>query len=413
MKKVFLLLCIFCMLLGLSACKEKKEEPKEFKQGDVVTKDGIIYTYYTYEELYETAIPFVEEDSPKSYYNYYYYDMSSYKEQPAIVPFEGTLFVEDSFPVTYYPDVFYNFLTYSDPIYSPQTAYFYRLIDYFSPEVLGEGFIVTGYTEDIKKDVEIPMEMENTPVIQIGFKAFENAPIETFTYLCYKKPYATFPVYNIIHPFAFSNCENLKTIKTDARVLSMGISNCPNLEEIYYITPTTDCSLYNLPKLKRIVDCRPVPIKTYDAKEDGYECHVLLHSTSGLRKSSIYLCPNLSEITGKNLSKRDNVVYYSSYYPYYVFNDYTIMLRDVYFTNLNSDKYGYVLYNKDNEIYLPYINNGLNYKGNLFLKPESEAIKEEEDAFYVTTAYPKIIDGADSYAGEEYDEPIILKIPKK
>ena len=91
MKKVFLLFCIFCMLLGVSACKKKKEEPKEFKQGDVVTKDGIIYTYYTYEELYETAIPFVEEDSPKSYYNYYYYDMSSYKEQPAIVPFEGQL----------------------------------------------------------------------------------------------------------------------------------------------------------------------------------------------------------------------------------------------------------------------------------------------------------------------------------
>ncbi|MDE7161289.1 MAG: hypothetical protein K2N65_00870, partial [Anaeroplasmataceae bacterium] len=283
----------------------------------------------------------------------------------------------------------------------------------FSPKVLGEGFIVTGYTKDIEKDVEIPREIENTPVIQIGFKAFENAPIETFTYLYSNPPYPTISVYNLIHPFAFSNCENLATIKTDARVLSMGISNCPNLEEIYYITPTTDCSLYNLPKLKRIVDCRPYPI--YSTK-DGYGStdFVWLYGThtGGLRKSLFYNCPSLSELTGYNLERRKNVVYIGGV-PYYAFDNYTIMLRDLLFTNFNCDSLCCALYNQENEIYLPYINNGLNYKGNLFLKPESEAIKEEEDAFYVTTAYPKIIDGADSYAGEEYDEPIILKIPKK
>ena len=416
MKKLLMLICASCMLLGLTACKEKKEEHKEFKQGDIVIEDGVIYTYYSYENLYESIIPFVEEDTPKSYYNYYYYDMSSYKEHPAIVPFEGKLFVNSYHPmiIKYNPEVFYNFLTYSNPIYSPQTAYFYRLIDYFSPEVLGEGFIVTGYTEDIKKDVEIPMEMENTPVIQIGFKAFENAPIETFTYLCYKKPYATFPVYNIIHPFAFSNCENLKTIKTDARVLSMGISNCPNLEEIYYITPTTDCSLYNLPKLKSIIDCHPFDIYLMNKHEYSYD--VWLYSTyGGLRKSLFYNCPSLSEITGEDVFRRNNVIYisWSRNIPYYVFDNYTIMLQDFLFTDFSYEKLCCALYNQDNEIYLPYINNGLNYKGELFLDPESEDIKEEADAFYVTTAYPKIIEGASFYSKDEYNEPIVLKIPKK
>ena len=414
MKKLLIFLCLATMLIGVSACKEKKE-PKEFKQGDVVIEEGIIYTYYTYKELYETAIPFVEEDSPKSYYNYYYYDMSSYKEQPAIVPFEGQL-VEfeyvSGYRVLYNPEVFYNFLTYTNPIYSPQTAYFYRLIDYFSPKVLGEGFIVTGYTEEVKKNVEIPTEIENTPVIQIGFKAFENAPIETFTYLYYNPPYPTISVYNLIHPFAFSNCENLTTIKTDARVLSMGISNCPNLEEIYYITPTTDCSLYNLPKLKKIVDCRPYPIYS---TSDGYGStdFVRLYGTcGGLRKSLIYLCPSLSELTGDNLERRNNAIYLGGL-PYYVFDDYTILLRDLFFTNFSCEKLCCALYNKDNEIYLPYINNGLNYNGGLFLDPESKAIIEKEDAFYVTTAYPKIIEGGNHFIEDEYDEAIVLKIAKK
>ncbi|MDE7161665.1 MAG: hypothetical protein K2N65_02775, partial [Anaeroplasmataceae bacterium] len=415
MKKLLMLICASCMLLGLTACKEKKEEHKEFKQGDIVIEDGVIYTYYSYENLYESIIPFVEEDTPKSYYNYYYYDMSSYKEQPAIVPFEGDLVesydVSYSHQVLYNSNVFYNFLTYSNPIYSPQTAYFYRLIDYFSTQILGEGFIATGYTEQIKKDVDIPTEIENTPVIQIGFKAFENAPIETFTFMGNDLVERNHIIYNIIHPFAFSNCENLKTIKTNARVLSMGISNCPNLEEIYYITPTTDCSLYNLPKLKSIIDCNPLSIfldymvyfPEYRYTGTYYMDIRFYGACSGLRKSSIYLCPNLSELTGKDLSRRNNVVYIDRYTPFYAHENYTIMLRDEDFTNFSYRKRQYKLYNNNNEIYLPYLNNGLNYKGELFLDSESEAIKEEEDAFYVTTAYPKIIEGANFYNDDEYN----------
>ena len=423
MKKMFIFFCLVTMLIGVSACKENREEPKEFKQGDVVVEEGIIYTYYTYKELYETAIPFVEEDSPKSYYNYYYYDMSSYKEQPAIVPFEGQL-VEfnhvSEYRVLYNSDVFYNFLTYTNPIYSPQNAYFYRLIDYFSPKVLGEGFIVTGYTEEVKKNVEIPTKIGDTPVIQVGFKAFENAPIETFTFMENNPLNVNDTVYNIIHPFAFSHCENLTTIKTNARILSMGISHCPNLEEIYSITPTTDCSLYNLPKLKCIADCNPHPIQSEYPRysfENGStfneEEFITLYCSSGFRKSSIYLCPNLSEIAGHSLSRRNNVVYIYNDIPYYAFDNYTIVLKDFLFTNLSYEKYCCALYNTENEIYLPYINNGLNYNGELSIDPESEAIKEEEDAFYVTTAYPKIIEGATFYVADAYEEPIVLKIPKK
>lgn len=425
MKKIFLILSVFCVLLGVTACQSKK--PKELKQGDEVIKDGVIYTYYTYEELYESAIPFAEEDTPKPYYNYYYYDMSSYKEQPAIVPFKGVI-VENynppridgilRYPREYYPDVFHNFLIYSDVHYSPKTAYFYRLIDYFSPTYVGEGFIVTGYTKDLKKDVEIPSMIENVNVNQIGFKAFENAPMETLTFLpeYYQSNWGGI-VYDIIHPFAFSNCENLKTIKTAARVLSMGISNCPNLEEIYYISPTTDCTLYNLPKLKKIIECHPEMILSnhlfYDEKETFHEFDkVNLYNTGGIRKSAFFLCPNLKEITGNKLSRRNNVVFIYSTLPYYAFDDYTIMLQDWFFSGFEYDNPIVASYNEENELYLPYLNNGLNYKGELFIDPESKNIKEEANAFYVTTSYPKIVEDAVFYE-EEYEDQVVLKILKK
>lgn len=208
-------------------------------------------------------------------------------------------------------EIFLKFLKYSDPVYSPQTAYFYRLKDFFSLDLLGEGFIVTGYTKDLKKQVEISKLVEEKPVLQIGFKAFENAPMESFTFIS-KSDYLPLP--GIIHPYAFSNCENLSMIKSDCRVLSMGISNCSKLEEIYNITPTTDCSLYNLPSLIRIKDCDPRPIESQMG--DRYT-GLAIRATSGLRKSSIYLCPNLSVLTGTMLSKRNNVIFYGSQFPYY------------------------------------------------------------------------------------------------
>lgn len=404
MKKILYAVCIFVSMLTLISCRPKNTI-KVFNQGDMITKDGIVYTYYDKDTLYKTSIPFVEEAKYKPYYNYYYYDMSDYKDQKEIIPFEGDLMLESIHPRAFNSEIFLKFLKYSDPVYSPQTAYFYRLKDFFSLDLLGEGFIVTGYTKDLKKQVEIPKLIEGKPVLQIGFKAFENAPMESFTFIS-KSDYLPLP--GIIHPYAFSNCENLSMIKSDCRVLSMGISNCSKLEEIYNITPTTDCSLYNLPSLIRIKDCDPRPIESQMG--DRYT-GLAIRATSGLRKSSIYLCPNLSVLTGTMLSKRNNVIFYGSQFPYYTFDHYDLMLKDIFFNIPGDDAYKFVAcYDEHNELYLPFLNHGLNYKGTLFLDPLSEKVEMEEDSFFTYITYPKIEEGMTYFTKDSFHEPIYLKL---
>ena len=183
--KRFLMLFLCIMSLSVFAsCKKEAEEVRTFKQGDEVVKDGVIYTYYDEENLFKDT-PFIEEDNYKSYYNYYYYDMSDFTDKKKITAFEGDLLEYDALSdgIKFNPVPFRYFLENCDLAFSPTTAEFYRLKDYFSLSYVPNGFIVTGYTEDLPKDVVIPSKIYNDCVLQIGFKAFENAPMETLTFI--------------------------------------------------------------------------------------------------------------------------------------------------------------------------------------------------------------------------------------
>ncbi|MCM1131482.1 MAG: hypothetical protein NC310_05270 [Roseburia sp.] len=412
MKKILVFIFLGMVSLTVISCGNKNEEPKDFKQGDEVIKDGVIYTYYDEENLYEKEIPFVEEENYKSYYNYYYYDMSDVKNKKKITTFEGNLLAYDKLANRYHfnPIPFQNYLEKCDLAFSPSIAEYYRIKDYFSPNFLSNGFVITGYTKDLPKDVVIPKKVYDIKVIQIGYKAFENALMETFTFL-------TDALINneihfeLIHPFAFSNCPNLVDLKASARVLSMGISNCPKLEKISYITPTSDCSLYNLSSLTSILDCNPQPIESF--VDDDYHSKVCFYQTWGFVKSSIYLCPKLEKITGESLTRRNRVVYRGSF-PYYAFDTYEIVLKDLYFIVKGYEKAYTITYNKETlELNLPYLNTGLNYTGEIYKDLESTLIEEKEDAFYITISYPKISEELTDWPKDDFNDPIVLKISKK
>lgn len=412
-KKLLLLFYLSCIAFSLSSCtsKDSNEVKKDFQQGDQITVNGIIYTYYTAETMLDDVIPFKEEEQYKPYYNYYYYDMSDFKNSPEIdASFNGKIeclgLHAGEGEHMFYPETFYRFLKYSEPNYSPTSAYFFRLRDYFTYSLSESCFIVTGYTEDLKEEVVIPSKIEDIPITHVGFKAFEKAPMKTFTFYSGDASPAS---YTLMHPYAISNCPNLEEIKTDAKVLSMGISNCNKLKSIDYIGLVSDCSLYNLPNLYSLNDCDARP---YFNKKTILEDIVFLHNTSGIRRSSIYLCPNLYHISGYPLTQKDGIVYYDNTYPYYAYYDtFSLTLKDEYFSNLSYHSYQCITYNQATmELYLPFLNQGLNYSGTIEVDKDSKLIVQEEDGFYVSVAFPKMIIKGQTQYSNEYEEPILLKI---
>lgn len=65
-----------------------------------------------------------------------------------------------------------------------------------------------------------------------------------------------------------------------------------------------------------------------------------------------------------------------------ILDHYDLMLKDIFFNILGDDAYKFVAcYDEHNELYLPFLNHGLNYKGTLFLDPLSEKVEMEEDSF--------------------------------
>ncbi len=412
MKKIIFYAFLLFITFFLEACRKDDPEQNVYEQDEQVIRDGIIYTYYTYENLYEKEIPFSIQ-SELSYYNYYYYDMSDIQNQGAIYTIQGELgtigYNEDHTRYGYHfdPIPFYDYLRFCNPIYSPVDANFFRIKDYFTPTSLGEGFVVTGYTKELPKDVKIPNQVDGIKVTHIGYKALQLAPMES---LIFNQEMGDINSSPIIHPLAISNCPNLKIIDTDARTLSMGVSNCPKLEKISGIRLFSDCSLYNLPSLTSILDSNS---QTMLAHKNEWTTMIYSPIPNGIRKSSIYLCPKLSQLTGSHLKTIGNVVYYNNHFPFYVFDQYEIELRDDAYKELSYNKCLCLPYNPvSNTIYLSYLNNGLNYNGTFYSSLDNELIQETEDGFYIDVSYPKIIEGANFFS-EEYHKPIKLKIIDK
>ncbi len=324
---------------------------------------------------------FTEEEDYKAFYSTYYLDMSDYKNQPTLKDDPNIM------------DLEWDFSGYHSPKYSPTLPYAFYVPsyfydgDFFEIELYEKGsFIVKGYTENLPKDVVIPMRIHGKRVSQIGYRAFENAPMLTLT--------LESNTFRLIHPYAISHCNNLKEITGLGCVMSMGVSNCENLEYINKISPTMDCSLYNLPMLEKIENF-------HFFLNDGYPFPEICYGLGGIRKSYFYNCPRLSSITGETrehsitLSTTFNTVFINlgltdSSIPLYVYNHYTAIIDDRVFTEAGTWVYT-VLYNPDTlEAYVPFLNDGLEKEGTILFrhhKQGPEAVTEDETGIYINATY--------------------------
>ncbi len=388
MKKIILLFLGILYVLTIVSCKKEKEDintPKEFKTGDIVIYNGVIYEYLDMlndiislsgKEALEYV--FTEEENYKAFYSTYYLDMSDYKNQPTLK--------DDS-------NLGWDFTEYHSISASPTRPYAFYIPTHFYAESFfkhereeGGSFIVKGYTENLPKDVVIPERIHGKRVSQIGYRAFENAPMLTLT--------LESNTFRLIHPYAISHCNNLKEITGLGCVMSMGVSNCENLEYINKISPTMDCSLYNLPMLEKIENIHFFLNRGYPAPETCY-------GLGGIRKSYFYNCPRLSSITGETeehnivLSTTFNTVFINlgltdSSIPLYVYNHYTAVIEDSVFTDIGTWVYT-VLYNPDTlEAYVPFLNDGLEKEGTILFKHNEqgpEAVTEDETGIYINATY--------------------------
>ncbi len=400
MKKLSLIILSVITILTLISCKEKEsiDDPKEFETGDIVEYNGVIYEYIKdYADIpmaYQDNLEYVfeEEEDYKAFYHTYYLDMSDYKTQPNL---------RESIRKQGWLEFLKNNSIKESPT-NPFAFYIgYYFFDFFinksHTRVSTNSFIVKGYTDDLPENVVIPDSIYGHEVDQIGYRAFENAPMVTLT--CEGRPRNWEDIF-LVHPYAISNCENLREIKFEASfgaIMSMGISNCDNLERVEGITPTMDCSFYNLPKLKEVEDIRFLFF--------SYDVFTMCYGLGGIRKSFFYNCPRIKTFTGakiinssSRISITNNTVYYENGYPYYsipiyVFNDFVAIINDGFFTH-GEDK-GFhlytIMYNPETlEAYIPLLNDGLNKKGTfLFFHryQDASSVIEDETGIYINAIY--------------------------
>ncbi len=398
MKKIILLFLAILSVLTLVSCKKEEDinTPKEFRTGDIVTSNGVIYQYIDVCKDIETLeveeakeYIFEEEENYKAYYNYYYLDMSDYKNQPKLKEDKSLLdpwsFRENFNTVKNSPIEPYAFFVLS---------YLERIVEY--PETTNGSFIVKGYTEDLPENVIIPEKIHGKYVSQIGYRAFENAPMVTLEWTTRE---------GYIHPYAITKCNQLKKIifnKEDNRngyyskvlVMSMGISNCDNLELIEGFSPTMDCSLCNLKLLKEL------RFVSLFLSANSWMPHETAYGLGGIRKSFFYNCPNLNMITGINESGRAKIgkvfnTFYFTFFcgssvPLYVLDNYTVVIEDITF---KSEFYNYftVIYNPETlEAYVPFLNDGLEKTGTILFKNTPEGtgtILEDDTGIYINATY--------------------------
>ncbi len=382
MKKLSLIILSFITIFTLLSCQKKEsiDNPKEFQPGDIVEFNGVIYEYMDiWDDITGKATleyVFEEEENYLSFYDVYYLDMSEYKNQPKLR--------EDK-------NIF-NLTTFDNSLrHNPIQKYAMRVsgsinpLDYTS-YLYDDVFVVKGYTEQLPKNVIIPPKIHGKYVTQIGFKAFQHAPMES---ICIKG------YYTIVHPFAINQCDYLKELVcNNSLILSMGISDCKNIEKISGISPTMDCSLYRLEKLKEIHD-----LDIYiNNNQPLYGCYGM----GGYRKSFFYQCPMLESLIGENIynetsiSEAFNTVYYNFSYgisiPLYVKNHYTAIIDDVVYIHNDSQDMEWfsIMYNPDTlEAYVPFLNDGLEKEGRFIFKNSSglDSVIEDETGIFIRAMY--------------------------
>ena len=249
-----LMLCskfIIQMLINLP--NRSLEEVREFQNGDEVIRRGVIYTFVDRAELLgENGIRVYDFNQNQSHYifhHYYYFDMTDQTQTP--INLNNVDY--DTFRMMYNRRARNDFFSLWDLIYmeiqnefSGQGAYDFE-----------GGFIISGFTNQIRRNVEIPSTINGNRVLGVGYRAFAGSPIRSFTW----NRNVSVGRILFIAPYAFDSSEQLRTIglsrsESGLLLLSKSISNLERLTEIRGISTVINAGLYNLPRLHTISDFR-------------------------------------------------------------------------------------------------------------------------------------------------------------
>ncbi|MCL2521286.1 MAG: leucine-rich repeat domain-containing protein [Erysipelotrichales bacterium] len=223
------------------------EELIEYKNGDEVIRNGIVYTFVDLDELWgrnEVRVYDFNINDKLLFHHFYYFNMSDNKQEP-ITPFKQF----NHWELRDDPD-------YDGPLLTEIALMYYRRArnDFFNLVHLIEaftehrqaGFFVSGFTSRVGRNVRVPESIHGNNVIGVGYRAFENSNIRMFSFES--------SLGGVILPYAFDNSNELReiTLPDNSLLLSKSISNLARLERIHGANRPMEASLYNLPVLESI-----------------------------------------------------------------------------------------------------------------------------------------------------------------
>lgn len=176
MKRILNIFLGLLLLISLFACGNER---KIYKNGDEVIIDGVVYEfnipdYFLNEIDYNhDPIPVYDYENPTDalYHSAYYIDMlhpESYPKIPSDINNVEYDSIFDSANIKYENGVINS------------TAYAYRTNDLTKNWF--PGFWIKGYTEEIENDVVIPNDIDNLPIIGIGYNALNGLKINSLTF---------------------------------------------------------------------------------------------------------------------------------------------------------------------------------------------------------------------------------------
>lgn len=234
------------------------------------------------------------------FHDYYYYDMSDLDNQKTIVSYDDLAKNAGIHDTNLYNA--YGFAKKTSPEAVPdKTSYVQtnHFVNFLQPEDqshrpswITSGFVISSFTDELKKNIVVPATIEGYPVFGVGYRAFESASMESIRFKSESI---------LVLPFALNHCPNLKSVSFASRwtvLFSMAVANCPVLETIDQINFMMDASLYNLPKLNKITNYSyDVVFASKQIEHTGIRANYAIEANHGTRKSAFYLCPNIQEIT--------------------------------------------------------------------------------------------------------------------
>lgn len=261
MKKLIVYTLISLTIIGVIIFIVWDRRVISHEDGDIVTKDGIVYEFDSTSS--DALVYDYENPADLIYHKAYYLDMIHPERYPKI---------EYSYP----SELSDGSIDEKNIVNSKHFAFTIDQIRFQHRDIddLIPGFFVKSYTDKLKADVEIPDEIDGYPVKGIGYQALKGASFETLVVKSntnkYKDKDDKSYGFNhfLVMPYAFSDLENVKSIKIERETsyyYTMSFSNS-QIDELILSSKGTylqDAAIYN--SIIGYIDLRTLE-NTYDFK---------------------------------------------------------------------------------------------------------------------------------------------------